>query len=141
MAKRFSVVGDALSTLAYTKFLVNDLGLLPETQYVVDATPAEFQAEVRAEFGRLNFENVSPVSFEEDGYLIHEQIRNTNYHGYPLILGSTWEKRLADELSAHFLAVSSPAVERLVIDRSYVGYEGGLRLIEDIYSEVMKRFN
>jgi nitrogenase molybdenum-iron protein beta chain len=30
-----------------------------------------------------------------------------------------------------------PVMDRLVLDRGYVGYEGGLRLIEDIYGSVL----
>jgi nitrogenase molybdenum-iron protein beta chain len=141
MAKRFTVVADALQALAFTKFFVNDLGLLPAKQFIVDDTPEEYHELVRRQFRELNFGNVAEVSFERDGHTIHEEIRATNYHGYPLLIGSSWEKPLSNELYGHFLALASPALEKLTIDRSYVGYSGGLRLIEDIYSTVLTRFN
>jgi nitrogenase molybdenum-iron protein beta chain len=141
MAKYFTVISDAVQTLAFTRFFTNDLGLLPGKQYVIDETPEEYRDLVRAQFTDLNYGNAAEISFESDGHLIHEQIRAADYHGYPLLIGSSWEKPLADELFAHYLALASPSLERLVVDRSYVGYSGGLRLIEDIYSVVMTRFN
>ena len=141
MSRRFSVVADAQYALAITKFLVNDLGRLPARQYIVDDTPQEYQAAIRGYFKDLNYHIEADVAFTVDGYEIHEDIRHTDYHGYPLILGSYWEKELAQELDAHFLNVSWPVNERLVINGFYAGYAGGLRLLEDIYSVVRTRFN
>lgn len=43
MAQRFVIVSDAQYTLALTKFLVNDLGLFPEKQYIMDDTPEKYR--------------------------------------------------------------------------------------------------
>ena len=53
--KQFTIVADALYTLGLTKFLVNDLGLVPATQFVVDDTPQKYRAEIAEEFKKLNF--------------------------------------------------------------------------------------
>lgn len=141
MAKRFVTVSDAQTTLALTKFLVNDLGLIPSKQYITDDTPAEYQEQLRGYFKELNYGIKAEIEFSSDGHKIHEEIRNTDFFGYPLILGSSWEKKIAKETKAHYLTVSWPVIERLVINTSYVGYGGGLKLIEDIYSVVLTRFN
>ncbi len=141
MSRRFSVVSDAQYALGITKFLVDDLGLFPAKQYITDDTPEKFQDDIRKYFKDMNYGVESEVAFETDGYKIHKDIRETDYHGYPLILGSYWEKELGEELNAHFLSVSNPANERMIINSSYVGYDGGLKLIEDIYSVVKTRFN
>lgn len=141
MAKRFVAVSDAQTTLALTKFLVNDLGLIPSKQYITDDTPAKYQESLREYFKELNYGINAEIGFSSDGYQIHEEIRQTDFYGYPLILGSSWEKKIAKETKAHYLAVSWPIIERLVINTSYVGYAGGLKLIEDIYSVVLTRFN
>ncbi|HBF39011.1 MAG TPA: hydrogenase, partial [Firmicutes bacterium] len=141
MSKRFVVVSDAQYTLALTKFLVNDLGRLPSKQYITDDTPGEYQEQVRSYFRELNDGITAEVEFSSDGRQIHDEIRNTDFHGYPLILGSSWEKKLAKELKAHYIMVSWPIIERLIINGSYVGYSGGLKLLEDIYSVVLTRFN
>lgn len=141
MSKQFTVVSDAQYALGITKFLVNDLGLFPAKQFVVDDTPREFREPVEAYFKDLNFGIKAEVSFETDGYIIHNEIKAHDYHGYPLILGGYWEKDVAKQTDAHFLNVSWPVNERLIMNSYYVGYDGGLKLIEDIYSVAKTRFN
>jgi nitrogenase molybdenum-iron protein beta chain len=141
MSKRFVVVSDAQYSLALTKFLVNDLGLFPSKQYISDDTPELYREQVIAYFKELNYGITADVEFSTDGHHIHEEIENTDFHGYPLILGSNWEKKVAQKTKAHNLTISWPIIERLVINSSYVGYGGGLKLLEDIYSVVLTRFN
>lgn len=141
MSKQFTVVADAQYALGLTKFLVNDLGLIPAKQFVVDDTPKEFRQEIKNYFQDLEYNIKANVDFETDGYLIHNEIRKHDYHGYPLIIGGHWEKDVAKETDGHFLNVSWPVNERLVMNSYYVGYDGGLKLIEDIYSVVKTRFN
>lgn len=139
--KQFSVVGDAQYALGITKFLVNDLGLVPATQFVTDDTPKEFQDTIKAEFQNLNFGIKADVVFDSDTYKIHDNIRHHDYHGYPLILGSYYEKEVSDELKGNYLNVSWPVQDKVVLDDFYAGYTGGIRLIEDIYSVAVQRFN
>ncbi len=134
MSKQFTVVADAQYALGITKFLVNDLGLFPAKQFVVDDTPREYQENVRSYFKDLNYNIEAEVSFDTDGFNIHNEIKAHDYHGYPLILGGHWEKEVAKQTNAHFLNVSWPVNERLIMNSYYTGYEGGLKLIEDIYS-------
>ena len=141
MAKRFVVISDASYSLAVTKFLVNDLGLFPSKQYIVDDAPEKYRAGIEAHFKDLNYGIQAEVGFSSDGHQIHEEIEAADFNGYPLIIGSNWEKSLAKKTQAHFLNISYPLVERLVINSSYVGYKGGLKLLEDIYSVVFTRFN
>ncbi|AGK98911.1 nitrogenase component 1 [Clostridium pasteurianum] len=141
MSKRFVVVSDAQYSLALTKFLVNDFGLFPSKQYIIDDTPDKYRKDVEGYFKELNYGIEAEVAFSSDGYQIHNEIKNTDFHGYPLILGSSWEKKVAQETKAHYLSISWPIQERLVINSSYVGYGGGLKLLEDIYSVVLTRFN
>lgn len=141
MSKQFSVVADAHYALGITKFLVNDLGLFPAKQFVVDDTPKEYRREIEGYFKDLNYGIEAKVTFETDGYKIHEEIKEHDYHGYPLIIGGHWEKEVAKQTDAHFLNVSWPVNERLVMNSYYVGYDGGLKLIEDIYSVARTRFN
>mgnify|MGYP000867900758 CR=1 FL=1 len=140
MSKRFSAVSDAYYALAVTKFLVNDFGLFPEKQYITDDTPQEFQKQVEGYFGDLNDGIRAPVVFSTDGYQIDRQIEESNYYGVPFILGSSWEKEIAQKVEAHYLNISWPMDERLVMNSTYAGYSGGLKLLEDVYSVVLKRF-
>ncbi len=139
--KQFTIVADALYTLGLTKFLVNDLGLVPATQFVVDDTPQKYRAEIAEEFKKLNFGIEANVSFETDGFKIHEEIKTHDYHGYPLVLGGYYEKEITESLKGNFLNISWPVQDKVVFDRTYVGYSGGIRLIEDIYTIAVQRFN
>lgn len=139
--KQFTVIADAQYSLGITKFLVNDLGLIPATQFVVDDTPKQYRDSISEEFENLNFGIKAKASFETDGYKIHEEIKNHDYHGYPLILGGYYEKELTESLKGNFLNISWPVQDKVVFDRAYAGYEGGIRLIEDIYTVAVQRFN
>ena len=139
--KQFTVVADAQYSLGITKFLVNDLGLIPAKQFVVDDTPKNYRDQIAEEFKKLNYGIEAEVSFETDGYKIHEEIKSHDYHGYPLVLGGYYEKEVTEDLKGNFLNISWPVQDKIVFDRSYVGYEGGIRLIEDIYTIAVSRFN
>ena len=139
--KQFSVIADAQYSLGITKFLVNDIGLIPAKQFVVDDTPKKYRKEIEEEFKNLNYGIKAEASFETDGYLIHEEIKKHDYHGYPLILGGYYEKELTEDLKGNFLNISWPVQDKVVFDSSYVGYRGGIKLLEDIYTVAVQRFN
>ena len=141
MAKQFSVVADAQYVVGITKFLVNDLGLVPAKQYIVDDTPKVYQQHIRKELEILNYGMKAEVSFATDGYIIHKEIKEHDYHGYPLILGSYYEKEITEEMFGHYLNISWPVQDKVVLDDFYVGYTGGIRLIEDIFSVAVQRWN
>jgi len=141
MSRRFSTVSNAADALAVSRFLINDFGLVPAKQYVTDATPPEHRSLVEEQFKKFKYGIVADVVFSTDGHEVHESIRGTDYCGTPLIVGSIFEKKLTEELGGNFLAISVPLQERLVLSRSYVGYRGGLTLLEDIYGYVLRQFN
>ena len=141
MSRRFSTVTNAADALAISRFLVNDFGLTPNTQYITDATPTEHRDRVAAHFKGFEYGIDANVVFSSDGHTIHDEIRKADYFGPPLLIGSIFEKKLAEELSGNFVAVSVPLKERLILSSSYVGYRGGLKLLEDIYTYVLKQFN
>ena len=139
--KQFTVVADAQYALGITKFLVNDLGLVPAKQFITDDTPKEHQELIAAEFQSLNYGIKADVAFETDGFKIHEEIKSHDYHGYPLVLGGYYEKEVTEKLKGNFLNISWPVMDKVVFDDFYVGYTGGIRLIEDIYTVAVQRFN
>ena len=139
--KQFSVVADAQYALGITKFLTNDLGLVPAKQFVTDDTPKEYREAITEEFKKLNYGLEAEVVFETDGYKIHEEIKNHDYHGYPLVLGGYYDKEVTEDLKGNFLNISWPVKDKIVLNDAIVGYEGGIRLIEDIYTVASQRFN
>ena len=139
--KQFSVVADAQYALGITKFLTNDLGLVPAKQFIVDDTPKEYREDIAAEFKDLNYGLEAEAVFETDSYKIHEAIKEHDYHGYPLVLGGYYDKEITEDLKGNFLNISWPVKDKVVFDDFIVGYTGGIRLIEDIYTVASQRFN
>ena len=139
LGKRFTVASDSEYSIAVTKFLVNDMGLFPEKVFITDDAPKSLQEKITAELNTLNYGITSPVQFTTDGHDIHEQIKAADFGGTPLIIGSNWEKKLAAEIGAHFVNVSYPMLEKLVINDHIAGYSGGLHLLEQIFTAAMSK--
>ncbi len=53
------------------------------------------------------------------------------------MIGSTWERDLARNPGVYVLGAAIPTSNRLVLNGTYAGFTGGLRLIEDIYYKVL----
>ncbi|WP_407436899.1 nitrogenase component 1 [Treponema sp.] len=134
LGKRFSIVSEAQYTLAITKFLVNDLGFFPLTQFITDDTPEKYRNKITEEFKKLNYDISAEVEWSTDGNAIHKKIKALDFEGIPLIIGSYWEKEIAKEIKGRYVNISYPVINRLVINGSIAGYSGGLKLLEDIYS-------
>lgn len=139
MSKRFAVVSDAQYSLAVTKFLTNDLGMFPTKQFITDDTPNEYRSLIENEFKKLNYGIEAEVEFSTNGYDIHEQIAKVDFAGIPLIFGSSYEKKLSNRLEGLYVNISYPMLEKLVMNSSLAGYDGGLKLLEDIYTVGMSR--
>lgn len=140
-SKMFTTVTDAANALAFSKFLVNDLGLMPNTQFITEGVPEEHQARVAEYFKDFSYGIEANVVFSTDGYLIHKQIEQEEFAGAPLIIGSIFEKNLARQLDGNFLCISVPIKEKVILHSTYVGYHGGLKLMEDIFTNVYQTFN
>ncbi|MFP3153817.1 hydrogenase [Lachnospiraceae bacterium ZAX-1] len=134
MSKRFAIVSDAQYSVSITRFLVNDMGMFPTKVYISDDTPQQYRAEVVKSANELNYGVAADVKFSTDGYAIHDDIESQQFGGSPLIFGSSWENVLAKKVDGHFLPVSYPIEDKLIINDTYVGYDGGLNFIGDFYS-------
>jgi nitrogenase molybdenum-iron protein beta chain len=70
----------------------------------------------------------------------HPQNRGERYfngHDPLFILGSSLEKATALKRGANQLSISFPAFNRMIVDRGYAGYRGGLHLFEDIVGSLV----
>ncbi|GHV49141.1 hydrogenase [Clostridia bacterium] len=134
MSKRFVVLSEAQYAIGITKFLVNDIGMFPTTQYVTDNPPEEIRPLIRDEFKKLNYGIEADVDFFTTGEEVHAKIRETDFAGFPLILGSSWDRQVAIETYGIFVNISYPVIERMIINGGIAGYDGGLKLLEDIYT-------
>jgi nitrogenase molybdenum-iron protein beta chain len=140
MPTRFVTISDSVYALGIARFLINDLGLLPEAQFVVDDTPVAHQPAITALFQDVVEGIRTPVTFVTDGGEIGEALRKRHFHGRPFVIGSTWDRVIAREINGFPLSVSLPISDRLILSRTYVGYEGALRLAEDLYSVLLSEY-
>jgi nitrogenase molybdenum-iron protein beta chain len=139
MSRRFAVVADSHYALAVTKFLVNDMGLFPAALFIMDGAPERSRPAIAEEFTRLNYGVKAEPVFTVNGKEAHDAIRSTDFAGLPLIVGTSWERRLANEIFGFLVTISNPLVERIVMNGHIAGYSGGLHLIEDIYTTIRER--
>lgn len=131
-------IADATYGLGVSKFLIQELGYTPKRAFLIDHVPERYKGFITSEFEKLDIEYVGNVHYEEDGGRIESIIRkDKNRPQKTLILGSQWENDLANEIEAAITYLSIPILENLILNKSYFGYGGGLRLIEDIYSNII----
>jgi nitrogenase molybdenum-iron protein beta chain len=140
LPRRFYTILDVSYAVGFSKYLLNELGILPAKQFIIDNTPEEFQASIREEFQHISEFRSAEVAFVADGGAIQEEIQADENKSRALILGSSWERDLAKSLGADLLIVSAPISYRLVLNCGYAGYNGGLRAVEDIYDRVLDTY-
>ena len=132
---KFAVVGDSAYNLAITKFVVNQLGLIPAKQIITENPPEEYREAIREEYRHIAQDVSVEVEFLEDGYLVEESLRQGDYSGKsPIIFGTTWDRDVTKQLGGTTVEIGFPASYEVVISRTYVGYQGALALLEKIYS-------
>ncbi|MDR0873268.1 MAG: hypothetical protein LBN27_07375 [Prevotellaceae bacterium] len=140
-SKMFSTVSTAHRALSVAKFLVNDFGLMPNRQYLTENVPEEHKERIAQYFKDFSYGIEAEVVFSTDGYEIHNDIKEQYYAGPPLIAGSIFEKKVTKELDGNFICVSSPFQQKVVLHSSYVGYHGGLKFLEDLFTGVYQTYN
>lgn len=141
------VVGDANYAVALTRFLADDLGWLPLLTVCTDQLQETEQQALAGRVDKLSSGFATNLVFESDGSQVRSHLervwqpsRGEKYYNSfspAFVVGSSFERELAQELGAPHLSVSFPVANRAVLDRSYTGFRGGLRLTEDLVSTIV----
>lgn len=141
------VIGDANYAVAVTKFLADDLGWLPELVVFTDQLDESEQKQLTEQSMQLETELSPKIVFETDTSEIighfkrhwGESHGQRYYHSFNpgFVVGSSLDRELAQSLGANHLSISFPVANRVVLDRGYTGYRGGLHLTEDILSSII----
>jgi nitrogenase molybdenum-iron protein beta chain len=134
------ILHDAGYVAALSKFLLHEAGIVPKEQFVTDGTPERFQENIRRNIAETSEKREIPVFFEPDAGKAQEFLRGVSHAGRGLIIGSGWDKELAREKGCDFLSAAAPTPYRLVMTTNYAGFSGGLRVIEDIYHNVLATY-
>lgn len=143
LPRRFTVIANSNYALGSAKFLINDIGLIPNKQYIVDNVPEEYKEQLRKEYNNFDGGIKAEVEFTIDVGSAHKELldeaERLKNMGIVLmkssIIGSSWEDVLALNLNANLLEISAPVNDLIVLDRSYFGYDGALRFFEDLFGK------
>jgi nitrogenase molybdenum-iron protein beta chain len=130
-------VADSAYAIGLSAFLVNEIGFIPKGVYITDSVPEQhYDAVTRAAVsGSPRCEGL--VRLETDGGLIQRDIREKLGNSKKaLFLGSSWEKALARETGNLYAFASLPLPETVIVNKTFLGFDGGLALLEDIYAAV-----
>jgi nitrogenase molybdenum-iron protein beta chain len=146
--QRYAIVAaDSYYAFALTRFLANDLGWIPHLTAIHDIHNVEEQKAYLAKFNVLTSETRPKIIFEENAGALIKEIRNSwpkqhneKYYdalGPAFVIGSGIERNLADKIGAGFLAVAFPVSNRVVLNKGYAGFKGGLTLVEDLITQLV----
>jgi len=129
-----AVVGDTNTVIGITKYLANEVGYLPEVIEITDEPPEEAREWIRRELTENIESAIKPdIIFEKDTFRIRENLRNRSFQ---VMLGTSLEKwPAAKEFGVSFLSVAFPMYDRVIVDRNYAGYRGGIALLEDLLAK------
>ena len=128
-------VGDSAYAIGISEFLVKEAGFIPEGIYIIDNPSAENESKLKEMIHQKFPGKEDKFIFETDGELIyHDIIHKIGDSNKALILGSDWEKDIAKDTKNLFTYLSLPIHRKIVVSQSYVGYDGALHLLEDIYT-------
>ncbi len=135
------VTGDDIYGLGTVSFLEKELGI-EVVKFYDTSEPGKLSQKIIVSA----LENIKEglgerAVFEGDGALIRQDIEKNikERDTKTVILGSSWERELAIETESILIYQNSPIVDKLVVNKTYVGYNGGLALIEEIYSGLFNK--
>jgi nitrogenase molybdenum-iron protein beta chain len=141
------VIGDANYAASLPRFLAQDLGWLCELVVHTDPVAEEARPRLVARQDTIDASIRPRVVFETNMSRIQEHLRAlrpeqngsryTDTLSPAFVVGSSLDRPLATALGASHLSVTFPVANRAVLDRGYTGYEGGLRLTEDLLSAIV----
>lgn len=129
----YGVVSDSSNAIGVVRYATNELGWLPEVVIVTDNPPEEFRDYIEKQLTE-NLEGVitPKVIFEIDSHRIRQILQK---YTLQVVLASSLEKYIAqEELDAMHISISYPVFDKVIVDRAYAGYRGGIALFEDLSS-------
>jgi nitrogenase molybdenum-iron protein beta chain len=127
-SKEFIVISGASSALSFARCFINDFGLIPRKIYIAEDVPKDYQETVRGYFNDVAYGGLMDVVFTDDGGLAASEMRDMDLSGKPVILGSSWDDALAQNLGLPYIPISAPLGDYPIGSKNYFGYEGGLSL-------------
>ncbi len=130
----FAVAADSGTAIGITKYLTSEVGYIPDLVIITDNPPEEYHETIINHLNDLECDLKPEIVFEKDSHKIRNLLKDRKFQ---YLLASSLERFLAEkEFQSPHLSVSFPIYDRVVIDRSYVGFRGGFVLLEDMLGKV-----
>jgi nitrogenase molybdenum-iron protein beta chain len=141
-----AVVANSNYAIPIARYAQNELGWVVLDVFVTDQLNDPQKDGLSGAFGKSGVDGAG-LLFETDTGAVaraitrrHPENRGERYfdaRGPLFILGSSLEKATAQKRGAGQLSISFPAFNRMIVDRGYAGYRGGLHLFEDIVGSLV----
>ncbi len=129
----FAVAADSNTAISLTKFLTNEIGYLPDIVQLTDNPPEEYrEGIVREILDNIDTVVKPEIIFESDTYKIRKNLEDRPFQ---FLFSSSLEAPTAmEDFSALHVTVTFPVLNKSILVHNYAGYDGGLRLVEDVVS-------
>ena len=127
----FAVAADSNTAVSITKFLTNEIGYLPDIIQITDNPPEEYREKIVQEIkGNIETVVIPDIVFEADTYKIRKNLED---RPFLFLLSSSLEAPTAmEDFAALHISAAFPVFNKSILVHNYAGYEGGLRLVEDV---------
>ena len=136
---------NANQAIPFASFVEKELGWIVENVAVTDVLSNAETERIREQYsaqklkGNLVFEkNTNDI---EKLFVRSTKQSNGNYfqdtHTPVYLIGSTLDKNFAQKVAGGSLFVSYPVFNRVIVNKGYAGYNGGLNLFQDIYDSIV----
>ncbi len=135
------LANDSVYGVGAASFLTGELGMIPRAFYDLDNPDNNALALIEKTLVDINSEWEGRIIAENDNAVVKKKIledkkeRSTN----ALILGSSWDKQLAVDTESILVRNAMPITDLVITNKTYVGYNGGLALLADIYSGLFNK--
>lgn len=139
LTKKYVTISSASAALSTTRFLINDLGFIPEKVYIVEDVPKEYQERVRSYFEDVELDDKIDLIFTDDAGIAAEELKDKELRGNTVLLGSAWDDALAQNFKIPFIPISAPYGDVIIGNKNYFGYTGGISLFADYYTAVANK--
>jgi len=137
------VVGDANYAPAVTRFISDELGWVPELVVITDLVEDNDKEVLLKRFENYESGLHPVVRFDTDASSVKKYLteiwpanHNDKYFdsfGPTVLIGSVYERDLAQQYGFPLLTVSFPVTNRIVLNHAYAGFNGALSLTEDLF--------
>lgn len=143
-----AVISDANYAPAISRYLADDIGWIPDLVVITDQLDEEEKEKVRMRFKNYKSGIEPNVFFDTNTGNVEDHLREIwpekeddgEYQdGFDpaFVIGSSLDREFAKRIGALHLSVSYPIANRAIINRGYAGWEGGLNMLEDLFTQLV----